>query len=921
MAGSSGGNWIVGAIVAKLVLDKSGWTTSVNKVLDDGRRMSGMSDKTAKAFTTMGTTMTMMGAAIVGSLGLCVKEASEFGTVSRQLDAVLKSTGGAAGVTRDAALGLSEALQQETTYSDEAVLSAENLLLTFTSIGKDIFPDATRAVLDISTALGQDLKSSAIQVGKALQDPALGVTALRRVGVNFTKDQQEMIKTLVETGHKLAAQKIILSELATEFGGSASAAAQGFSGQMKQLKNDINDVQKDIGMALMPVLKNMVMSLKPIVESIGNWVKANPQLVSTLAGIGLKAGILLSVLGAMMGIIPKIVGLFTSIISLGPQAVAWISKLTLATAAGTLAWTAAIAAIGFYIIKLQEKAQAEGYAIDATNKAKEAQDKLAKKLEAAMIQAGMSKEEITKLEQKYKDLAGSEETWAAQMGMAIKKGEEGVKVQQALVEVGKEHAEQVQKGAIGIQGLTDDIYEMAGELKGAAKAQKEFSDWLKGLAPDAEELGFKLKTIEDLYSAGKISTPVYIKAIKEISDGYGELGININKVLPPARDMSAVMGDLKPKIGELPRILEDTAYGFADIEDAIKDYGDSLGFSANTVKAFIYEIERMQLALLGIHLPALSFEPMTKEAKITSKSMTDIFAGGFNDIAQKFGDTLSQFVEEGFNFKTLWEGLWGSIKDTFFRILGEMATKFVTDFLGGLVTNSAKAAGEAASNVLGSATSAVSGITNILSGGLATAIGSFAGTFLAGVLGGGPSGHQQQQQINDSKDSRNYLAEIRNWLYSAGTGFGGAIWDFSQKFTNEKIDEAKGFIADVKDTLAPKLDHIGNLIGESIGWLASIDKRLANVKSAQSGAYIKEPALLQVHANEAVVPLDRLPMFSTSSGKGTGKSMAVTNEIHLNGNMITDREYVRGRLMPEIIGAIESNIWKSRMQSALGLTQ
>ena len=66
--------------------------------------------------------------------------------------------------------------------------------MTFTKIGQDIFPDATRIVLDMSQALGQDLKSSAVQVGKALQDPILGVSALRRVGVNFSDSQQ--------TGHQ-----------------------------------------------------------------------------------------------------------------------------------------------------------------------------------------------------------------------------------------------------------------------------------------------------------------------------------------------------------------------------------------------------------------------------------------------------------------------------------------------------------------------------------------------------------------------------------------------------------------------------------------------------------------------------------------------------------------------------------------------
>jgi phage-related minor tail protein len=63
---------------------------------------------------------------------------------------------------------------------------------------------------DMSVALGTDASGSAIQLGKALNDPIKGVAALQKVGVSFTESQKEQIKTLVETGDTLGAQKIIL---------------------------------------------------------------------------------------------------------------------------------------------------------------------------------------------------------------------------------------------------------------------------------------------------------------------------------------------------------------------------------------------------------------------------------------------------------------------------------------------------------------------------------------------------------------------------------------------------------------------------------------------------------------------------------------------------------------------------------------
>ena len=108
-----------------------------------------------------------------------------------QLNAVIESTGGAAGVTTDMANDYANALSQVTMFDDEAILGGEAMLLTFTNIGQDVFPQATETILDMSQALGQDLNSSAMQLGKALNDPIQGVTALRRVGVQFTDDQED----------------------------------------------------------------------------------------------------------------------------------------------------------------------------------------------------------------------------------------------------------------------------------------------------------------------------------------------------------------------------------------------------------------------------------------------------------------------------------------------------------------------------------------------------------------------------------------------------------------------------------------------------------------------------------------------------------------------------------------------------------
>lgn len=159
-----------------------------------------------------------------------------------QLEAALASTGGVAGVTSGQLTALAMEMQRATSFGDDAVVGAEALLLTFTKIGKDVFPDAVRSILDVSTAMKQDLQASTVQVGKALNDPIKGLTALSKAGIQFTEAQKTMIKTLVEAGDLVGAQRIMLKELETQFGGSARAARETLGGALTALGNSFGDL-------------------------------------------------------------------------------------------------------------------------------------------------------------------------------------------------------------------------------------------------------------------------------------------------------------------------------------------------------------------------------------------------------------------------------------------------------------------------------------------------------------------------------------------------------------------------------------------------------------------------------------------------------------------------------------------------------
>jgi hypothetical protein len=189
---------------------------------------------------------------LTGLIGDSIGAMKESIAVGAQLDAVITSTGGAAGVTANQVKTMAGNMEKLSLFEDEAIISSSSLLLTFTNIGKDVFPRAQQAVIDMSQALGQDLKSSSVQLGKALNDPINGITALSRVGVSFTEDQKKVIESMVEAGDVAGAQALILQELEKEFGGSAKAASDA-AGANEKYKDKMNDLKEMIGAKVLPV--------------------------------------------------------------------------------------------------------------------------------------------------------------------------------------------------------------------------------------------------------------------------------------------------------------------------------------------------------------------------------------------------------------------------------------------------------------------------------------------------------------------------------------------------------------------------------------------------------------------------------------------------------------------------------------------
>lgn len=268
---------------------------SMEKVAAAGRRM-----------------LMVTGGVVAGTTALLYKQQR----AEAKLEAVLRSTGNAAGFSAEQLKQRAAALQRMTTYGDESVISLQALLATFKEVKGDEFERATQAVLDMSTVMEQDLRSGAIQVGKALNDPIQGVTALRRVGVQLTAQQEKLIGQMMQMGQVAKAQRVILGELESQFGGAARAAAETSGGGLIQLKNTLSDIAELIGKAFAPMLRRLQDRIMALAPSVADWVKHNGRLIATVAKVTV-------VVGGLLVVLPKLLGLLT-LVAAHPVAAALI---------------------------------------------------------------------------------------------------------------------------------------------------------------------------------------------------------------------------------------------------------------------------------------------------------------------------------------------------------------------------------------------------------------------------------------------------------------------------------------------------------------------------------------------------------------------------------------------------------------------
>lgn len=263
--------------------------------------VGGMGDSAKKAsggFTVLkGAIATAAGAAVVGGIYAAGRAMTDFAAGSlaaadeafkatARLDQIASSIGaldtvlgGSTQRLQDFASDLSMMIGVE----DEAIMSSQALLMTFSNVAATsgdlggIFDRATTAAADLAAAGFGSLDSNAKMLGKALQNPVRGMTALTRAGVTFSDAQRAQIESMIEANDIAGAQALIMAEVEKQVSGTAAAVAT----DADKMKVAFGELQETIGVALFPVVQEIAKTLTPAIQALQGPIG---QIAATIGG-------------------------------------------------------------------------------------------------------------------------------------------------------------------------------------------------------------------------------------------------------------------------------------------------------------------------------------------------------------------------------------------------------------------------------------------------------------------------------------------------------------------------------------------------------------------------------------------------------------------------------------------------------------
>ncbi|MCB2065405.1 MAG: phage tail length tape measure family protein [Erythrobacter sp.] len=278
------------------------FSQTVRRIESAGRSMQGLGRSMSVAITAP---MAALGTAAVR--GFIEQERA-----MADVRAALASMGNASGRTAEQLGRAADAMEMRSLFDAEVILKDVTAqLLTFGNISGTVFDRAQQAAVDMATRLGQEPQQAAIQLARALNDPANQLSALGRTGTiqrDWIAANQERIRAMVAEGRVAEAQGLILNEVERQYRGAAQAAADATPWRQAQVA--IGQAMDTIGAAILPVVQNVAEAIASMARAFSGLSPFMQQTVIIVAALAAAFGPVLIVTGSVISSMSGIIASF-----------------------------------------------------------------------------------------------------------------------------------------------------------------------------------------------------------------------------------------------------------------------------------------------------------------------------------------------------------------------------------------------------------------------------------------------------------------------------------------------------------------------------------------------------------------------------------------------------------------------------------
>ncbi len=171
----------------------------------------------------------------------------------------------------------------------------------------------TQRAVDMASVMDTSVQDAMSAVGQALRGET---EAMRRYAVDVTEASmksfalaQNIQKSVTEMTmqEKKLLRMAMIMEGTSDMAGDFARTQGSLANQMRQAGSEMTDLTASIGVALIPVLKEVFATIRPLLQDLAAWIKENKETARTVILVAGAVGLAMLVLGPLLLILPGLV--------------------------------------------------------------------------------------------------------------------------------------------------------------------------------------------------------------------------------------------------------------------------------------------------------------------------------------------------------------------------------------------------------------------------------------------------------------------------------------------------------------------------------------------------------------------------------------------------------------------------------------